>query len=496
MNHATLLLRRLALCPLVLLAAAVTGCPKQGSNASIPSTPPALAAEAAFAPAAPVVVAGPAGSRLWVAERPGLPLVSLRLVLPGGASTDPAQQPGLASMADAAALRGAGERDAGAFAAAAALHAIDIDVSTGKLGTTIHIDCQADSLDQALALLADVVLRPRFDAEAVAVLIDERSAQLTQEADEPRVVAAQIGDRVWFGDDSPMGRPTDGTTTSVKAMDAAALRASWSARTQPATATLVVTGAVETAALQAALNAHLGAWAAAAPAPSPAPPAASRAAASAPRLTVVDNPGAAQTVLRVMVPGPSLSDPSRAATTLGAVALGGTFTSRLNRLLREEKGYTYGARAALESRPADGRVVISTNVFVDKTGPALEDLLRALQHFGAGVDGAEVKKAQGAVRTDAIEAAGSRAAIADALAGLALLGRPADAQSADLAAALAVGEAEVDAAAQAMLGHGVHIVVVGDLGQVLQPVVGAVQAGLGVAPEVEHRGVDGAVVVR
>lgn len=485
-----------ALRPALLLAALLTACPKQPAGGGIPAIPPALSAEAEFLPQAPTVLAGPAGSALWVAPRGGLPLVSLRLVLPGGALTDPAERPGLASMADAAALRGAGERDAAAFAAFTALHAIQIDVSTSKLGTVVHVDCQADKLDLAVGLLADVLLRPRFDAPAVSLLVEERVAQLTQEADEPRVVAAQVGDRVWYSGASAMGRPTDGTTAAVKAMDAAALQASWAARAQPAGATWIASGAVEAEALRATLDRHLGGWAARAPvaagptvsSPPPAP--------GAPRLTLVDNPGAAQTVLRVLLPGPSLGDPDRAATELGAVVLGGTFTSRLNRLLREEKGYTYGARAALESRPHSGRVVVATNVFLDKTGPALEDLLRELTRFAAGVDEGELRKAQGAVRTDEIEAAGTRGAVADALADLALNGRAPDALATDLRAALAVPEAQVDGVAKGLLSRGVQIVVVGDLSKVRGPVEAAVTAALGAAPAVEQRDVHGEPVTK
>ncbi|MBL9106558.1 MAG: insulinase family protein [Myxococcales bacterium] len=486
-----------ALRPALLLAALLTACPKQPAGGNIPAIPPALSAEVEFLPAAPAVLAGPAGSALWVAPRPGLPLVSLRLVLPGGAVTDPAERPGLASMADAAALRGAGERDAAAFAAFAALHAIEIDVATSKLGTVVHVDCQADKLDLAVGLLADVLLRPRFDAPAVSLLVEERVAQLTQEADEPRVVAAQVGDRVWYGGLSPMGRPTDGTEAAVKAMDPATLQASWAARAQPSGATLITSGAVEAEALRAILDRHLGGWAARAPVAPAAPAAVSPPPApGAPRLTLVDNPGAAQTVLRVLLPGPSLGDPDRAATELGAVVLGGTFTSRLNRLLREEKGYTYGARAALESRPHSGRVVVATNVFLDKTGPALEDLLRELTRFAAGVDEGELRKAQGAVRTDEIEAAGTRGAVADALADLALNGRAPDALATDLRAALAVPEAQVDGVAKGLLSRGVHIVVVGDLSKVRAPVEAAVTAALGAAPAVEQRDVHGEPVTK
>ena len=460
-----------------LLAA---GCPK-GGGAPLAAAPPAIGAPADFSPPVPELSAGPGGSAVWLVARPELPLVSVRLVIPGGSSTDPAAQPGLASMADAALLLGAGERDAAAFAEAMALHAVNLDVSTGKRGTVISVDCKADQLDFALGLMADVVLRPRFDSAAVEVLRDERRAELTQAADEPRLVAALVADQVWFGAEDPRGRRTEGTVPVVSALRGEELRASWTGRAAPAGATFVVVGAADPALVGAKLGAHFGAWAGApsqaAPSLSPPP-----AVVDGPRLTLVDNPGASQTVLRVVLPGWPQADADQPAGELGVIALGGTFTSRLNRLLREEKGYTYGARAAAESTPGSGRVIISTNVFLDKTGPALSDLLGEVKRFGAGIDAAELEKAKGSVRTDQIEVLGARSSIADTLVGLVLTGRGPGALREELSARLAVTEAAADASAARPRLDAAQIVVVGDLSKVEADVVKAVTEAAGAPP--------------
>lgn len=466
---------------LSIVCAAGVGCPK-GGGAPLAAAPPAIGAPAAFSPPVAEVGPGPGGSALWLVSRPDLPLVSLRLVIPGGSATDLADQPGLASLADAALLLGAGERDAEALAAAMALQAVNLSVSTGKSGTVLGVDCKADQLPFAVELLADVVLRPRFDGPAVEVLREERKAELTQAADEPRVVASLIADQVWFGADDPRGRRTDGTVAVVAGLGPEALRASWAARAAPAGATFVIAGAADLPGVTDLLNARFGAWTGAPSAGSaalPPPPAQS----GGPRLTLVDNPGAAQTVLRVVLPGWPLEDEARAAGELGVIALGGTFTSRLNRLLREEKGYTYGARASVDARPGAGRVIIGTNVFLDKTGPALADLLGEVQRFGAGIDAAELEKAKGAVRTEQIELLGARSSVADALVGLALNRQPPTALRDALQQSLALPEAAVDAAAARPRLDGAHIVVVGDLSKVQAEVVAAVAAAAGAAPE-------------
>jgi len=106
----------------------------------------------------------------------------------------------------------------------------------------------------------------------------------------------------------------------------------------------------------------------------------------------VDRPGAVQTQLLIGRTGPDRHDPAWPALVLGAYCLGGTLTSRLDRVLREEKGYTYGVRAlvqVLQSAAADGApgaslLAITGSVDTASTGPALDDLWTVLRTLAAG----------------------------------------------------------------------------------------------------------------
>jgi predicted Zn-dependent peptidase len=107
------------------------------------------------------------------------------------------------------------------------------------------------------------------------------------------------------------------------------------------------------------------------------------------RVVIVDRPGAVQTQLLIGRVGPDRHDRVWPAQVLGTYCLGGTLTSRLDRVLREEKGYTYGVRAfgqVLRSAP-DGTgaamLAISGSVDTPNTGPALEDLWTVLRTLAA-----------------------------------------------------------------------------------------------------------------
>jgi predicted Zn-dependent peptidase len=106
---------------------------------------------------------------------------------------------------------------------------------------------------------------------------------------------------------------------------------------------------------------------------------------------IVDRPGAVQTQLLIGRVGAARHDRVWPAQVLGTYCLGGTLTSRLDRVLREEKGYTYGVRAFSQvlRSAADGSgaamLAISGSVATEVTGPALEDLwtvLRTLKDEG------------------------------------------------------------------------------------------------------------------
>lgn len=153
--------------PLLMM---MLGCgPKQAEVSMIEdplATQPEIPPATDFTPVTPATSTLESGGvEVWLVERSDLPLVSIRLVIDGGAAADPADQPGLAWLTDTMLTHGAGDRDANAFAAYIEQQAIELDVSTSSTASVVYLDTHADRLEEALDLLADAVLRPLFDAE-------------------------------------------------------------------------------------------------------------------------------------------------------------------------------------------------------------------------------------------------------------------------------------------------------------------------------------------
>jgi zinc protease len=237
-----------------------------------------------------------------------------------------------------------------------------------------------------LALLADVALNPAFAAPEIERLKAQRLAALAQTREQAPLLANAIGNRVTYGDGHPLAANALGTEASIQATDAAALRAFWQAHYRPERAALVVAGDLSEAELRALVEPLFGTWKPigdAAPA-APLPPARPVAA----RTVLVDKPGAPQTALAVVAPGPFAAAPDAAAIKVMNAALGGLFTSRINNQLREVKGYTYGIFSGYSMGRERGQFGIRGSVRTDVTGAALTDMWKEIEAMRARPMGA------------------------------------------------------------------------------------------------------------
>lgn len=424
---------------------------------------PEIGAPADFAPEAPQVFTLSNGATVWLVERPGLPLVSVRMVVGGGKAMDPAEQPGLVNFTDTMLTHGAGDLDATAFAGALEQEALSLWASSGQATTWVGLEATTDTLETGLDLMASAVGEPRFDAEEVDRVRDQLIGDVQMSLDSPATVAGWIADSFYFGEGHPLAHPGIGNEDSLALMTAEDLEASWSARFAPERATFVVSGDVTQSDLKDQLEESFRDWTGKPSLlPEIGPP------AQTPGYFLVDNPGASQSVLRIVLPGWQADDPYYVPATLGSVVLGGIFTSRLNRLLREEKGYSYGARAGVGAGPGYGRMVTSSSVRGDVTALALVDMLGEVARITEGITGAELKKAQGAAITDAVSSMESRSSIAGSLAGVVAMGQSPDRMAMELQAARSAGVQDVNTAMGMLDTDQALIVVVGDL-SVIQP---------------------------
>ncbi|GAA3133487.1 pitrilysin family protein [Streptomyces rectiviolaceus] len=319
-------------------------------------------------------------------HRPGQQVVAVEIHLEAPLDAEPAGLDGVATIMARAFNEGTDKHSAEDFAAELDRCGATMDAHADHPGVRVSLEVPVSRLPKALGLLSDALRAPAFADSEIERLVRNRLDEIPHEAANPARRAAKELSRQLFPATSRMSRPRQGTEETVTPIDSAAVRTFYEKHVRPATATAVVVGDLTGIDLDAVLADTIGAWTGGTAEPRPVPPV---TADDTGRVVIVDRPGAVQTQLLIGRVGSDRHDRVWPAQVLGTYCLGGTLTSRLDRVLREEKGYTYGVRAfaqVLRSAP-DGTgaamLAISGSVDTESTGPALDDLWKVLRTLAA-----------------------------------------------------------------------------------------------------------------
>ena len=318
-------------------------------------------------------------------DLPGRALVTASLVLGAGAVDEPAELAGVTSLMARAMTEGTAQHDAVGLTEASERLGASLHAEAGWDGLSVSVDVPAERLSAALALAAEVAIGPTFPASDVERLRDERLNDLLQAKADPRRRADDGFVETIYAAGSPYARPSAGTEETVTRLDADACRTTHGRRIDPARMTLIVGGDLDAVGedVRSIAESRFGAW--------PRNPAAE--GATAPTVAaahderyvrVIHRPGSVQTEIRVGHLGVRRLIPDFHAVSVMSAILGGLFNSRLNRKLREEKGYTYGAGAGFDMRRGVGPFAVRAAVNTDVTVPAIQDILTELDAMRAG----------------------------------------------------------------------------------------------------------------
>lgn len=403
---------------------ALSGTAPRDAQAQVDrSTPPVLGPPPAlhFPPVTVRELAN--GLKLMIVERHDLPVAEFVLVIPSGATANATNRAGAANLVAAMLTEGTSTRTSLQIADQAAYLGISLRSSSGWDATTVDLSTPTAQLDSALALFADIALHPSFPAAEFARVKQERLTSLLQLKDQGPAVASLVYPVLLYGKDSPYGRSPIGTDASVEATTVADLSAFYASHFAPNGATLIAVGDIMPTALEVKMNALFGHWARA------TAPAVSVGAAQKPLVTtiyMIDKPDAAQSSFRLGSAGPPRTTSDYFPILVTNTTLGGSFTSRLNQDLREDKGYTYGAYSQFDMRKDGGPFTASAEVVSTKSDSALVEFLKQLKAIRDTIPVAELTKAKRYLQLELPSEFETIGQIATGLSNVALYGLPLD----------------------------------------------------------------------
>ncbi|MEU8513007.1 pitrilysin family protein [Kitasatospora sp. NPDC048722] len=319
-------------------------------------------------------------------HRPGQQLVAVEVLVDAPLAAEPAGLDGVAAILARALSEGTDTLTAEEFAGELERAGATLDAHADHPCIRVSLEVPASRLQRGLALLADALRAPALPEDEIERLVANRLDEIVHEQANPARRAAKALYAELFDAADRLSRPRSGTADTVKSIDRAAVKAFYDAHVRPATSTVVVVGDLTGVDLPALLESTLGTWTGTAATASVHAPV---TADDHGRVVIVDRPDSVQTQLLIGRIGPDRHHPDWPAQTLGTYCLGGTLTSRLDRVLREEKGYTYGVRSFAQplrsAADGSGRALLAISGSVDtaSTAPALKDAWTILRTLAA-----------------------------------------------------------------------------------------------------------------
>ncbi len=318
------------------------------------------------------------GVSLILVPRRDVPLVAFSAVLRGGALGDPSSRPGVASMVAGLLEKGAGERNAYAFADVVEGVGGRFGAGAGAEAITVRGQFLARDQQLMLDLLADALLRPLLEEEELEEMAS-RHVELIKAAkdSDPAELIGTYGRAFLFGD-HPYGRPVFGSEASLAAIDREDVQRYYEAQFGAERLILVLAGDIDDGLLARMAADSFSRWPRT-PAPPPVLP--RPRAFTGRRVLLVDFPGSAQTYFWIGNVGVDKRYPRRAALDLVNTLFGGRFTSLLNTELRIKSGLSYGARSSFARGSVPGEFSLRSFAQTENTGTAIDLALRTLDRL-------------------------------------------------------------------------------------------------------------------
>lgn len=416
------------------------------------------------------------GLKIEVVEMHEVPLVEASLLISGGARLD-GDRPGLATFVANMLDEGAGRRDALGLASEVAFLGATLNTGADWDVLGVNVGAPKRTFVAAMGLMADVVLRPTFSKADVARQRDLRLAGILQQRDQPNAVAALVFPKMVYPAGHPYHAPIGGDSASTATLDSAMVREFWQRAADPRRATLVVTGDVTLAEMRTLAQRLFAGWTAPAR-PFAPPPAVAEPPKGPTHIVLVDKPNAAQSVVMIGAPGVPRTSPDYPAIRLMNTILGGSFSSRLMDILREQKGFTYGARSNFAWQPLPGPFVASAQVRSNVTDSSLAIFFSEFRRIrDSSVTDAELRRAQAYIALGSLGDFETTGDVAGQLAELASFGLPLTTIPKDLAAIQRLTAAGVQRAARAYIDPDhLTVVIVGDVDKI-RPGIEALKLG-------------------
>jgi len=322
------------------------------------------------------------GMKVYGMEQNEIPTVNFSLVIDGGHLLDDINNNGVANLMTDIMMEGTVNKTPAELEEEIEMLGADINMYTTNESIVIRGNTLVRNLDKTIALIEEILLQPRWDEEEFARIKTRTINEIKRSDADPSTVAGRVYNKLLYGKDHIFSYPTVGTVASVEAITINHLKDFYSKNFSPSISKFHIVGKINKEKTLTSLSNLNKNWAAKEVTIPEFPIKNNRDKAS---LYFVDIPDAKQSVINIgYISMPRTSKDFYPAEVMN-YKLGGSFSGNVNLILREEKGYTYGARTNFSGSKIPGTFTASSSVRTNTTGESVQIFKDQIANYKEGI---------------------------------------------------------------------------------------------------------------
>ncbi|MGM0581866.1 MAG: M16 family metallopeptidase [Bacteroidota bacterium] len=341
------------------------------------------------------------GMKILGIQNDELPLVNFSIRLKGGGLLDDPNKPGVANLFTDIMQEGTKNKTPEELEDAIGQIGANIGMNTGNEEIVIYGNCLARYFDETIAIIEEMMLEPRWDMDEFDRLQKAQINNIKQRNANPNAIAGSVANKITYGEDHIFAKPLSGTEESVEAITIDDLKAYYEKNFSPSVASLQIAGSVTQAQVKEALSGLNEKWESK---EVTFPEYEMRGIDEEGKIYFANFPNAKQSVIRLQRLAVERNHPDYHPLSVANYGLGGNSGGKLFQVLREDKGYTYGAYSNISSSTQKAPFAAYSSVKTNTTPQSVATFKEVIEDYKQNYDSAELEKARTAlIRKEARE---------------------------------------------------------------------------------------------
>jgi zinc protease len=328
------------------------------------------------------------GIRIYGIENKELPLAQISITIDGGIKQDRIDMPGIANMVANVLPQGTKDKTPEELEEEIQLLGSSISISAGSEEMRIFASSLSRNFDKTAALISEIILKPRWDSTEFVLARSRNRNRIIQSEAQPRSVAGLLFSKLVYGTQNIFGYRSIGTRESIDKISVDDLKAFFDKNFSPSVTRIHIAGNItqeqalkafeplgtEWKEKQVSLNDY------------PVPPVPEKS-----QIYFYDMPGSGQSIINIGYLALSRNNPDYPKADFVNYRLGGNFSSILNQILREQKGFTYGASSYFQEMKNPAPFVASSMVRSDATLESVTIFKNEMDKYRQGISEDDLK---------------------------------------------------------------------------------------------------------